>query len=403
MLGEIVARSGARKALIDEQLPGFDSLRDLERNAPEVIGELREASSALEARLPAVAATLAGLDRFAAAIAAVAGNVEAQKRARGREGALTRPRRPSRRDRRGRGTASRGPAAVTQATQLLDASISRAPRSTTPRQGPGRDRGGATARPRDGPARPRGPEPRRDHRPARGGRAARRRGLTAARATQTPDGHEARRCRPAEPPRTRRSPASAPTRGRQRQRATVDRRRGRRRGRAWIARRGVHRRRAATASAGRLARGSPRPSVTSRIARSLSRRTRTRAVERARAAEAARWRGVPRRQRRLRRLGHDRTPPGAMPAATSAAGAAVARPAPRRRVAGQSSVGSLAASCPAAAAAASWGGGGWRRHAWGSSGPSAERRLRRRPRWSELRRQLRPGWRGGGRSRGGRW
>ena len=87
MLGEIVSRCRRARALTDEQVARFQSLRDLERNAPEVIAKLREALSALETRLPSVAATLAGLDRFAAADRApVAGNaVEARSASRRRK------------------------------------------------------------------------------------------------------------------------------------------------------------------------------------------------------------------------------------------------------------------------------------------------------------------------------
>ena len=124
MLGEIVTRCRRAKALIDEQMARFQTLRDLERNAPEVIAKLHDALSGLETRLPAVTATLTGLDRFAAADRApVAGNaVEAQKRLEAAEAALTQADAALATDRAAARTAVQSAqAAVTQATQLLDA------------------------------------------------------------------------------------------------------------------------------------------------------------------------------------------------------------------------------------------------------------------------------------------
>ena len=124
MLGEIVSRSRRARALVDEQVARFESLRDLERNAPEVIAKLREALSALETRLPAVAATLAGLDQYAAADRApIAGNVaEAQKRLEAAKAALTQAEAALETDRpAARSAVQQAQAAVTQATQLLDA------------------------------------------------------------------------------------------------------------------------------------------------------------------------------------------------------------------------------------------------------------------------------------------
>jgi uncharacterized membrane protein YgcG len=124
MLGEIVARCRKARALVDEQMGRVQALRDLERNAPEVIAKLRETLSALDSRLPTATATLTDLERFAAADRApVAGNaVEAQKRIEAAKAGLTQGEAALATDRAAaRTSVQQAQAAITQATQLLDA------------------------------------------------------------------------------------------------------------------------------------------------------------------------------------------------------------------------------------------------------------------------------------------
>jgi uncharacterized membrane protein YgcG len=124
MLGEIVTRCRNAKALVDEQAARFQALRDLERNAPEVIARLRDTIAALEVRLPTASTTLAGLDGFAEADRApVAGNVvEAQKRVEAAKAALTEGEAVLGTDRAAaRTSVQQAQGAITQATQLLDA------------------------------------------------------------------------------------------------------------------------------------------------------------------------------------------------------------------------------------------------------------------------------------------
>ncbi|MCF6746492.1 TPM domain-containing protein, partial [Blastococcus sp. KM273128] len=78
MLAEILALTGAAGARLDELSAAFQQLRDLERNAPEVLAGLEPRIAALRARLPEEERRLAGVrQRYAgSAVAAVADNVQ---------------------------------------------------------------------------------------------------------------------------------------------------------------------------------------------------------------------------------------------------------------------------------------------------------------------------------------
>jgi uncharacterized membrane protein YgcG len=82
MLKEIIDRCTRAQASVTEQTQHFQQLRDLQRNAPEIIAKLPEAIDVLERRIPEAQATLDGFDVYAdSASAPVHGNiVEAQKR-----------------------------------------------------------------------------------------------------------------------------------------------------------------------------------------------------------------------------------------------------------------------------------------------------------------------------------
>lgn len=82
MLQEIIDRCTRATALVTEQTQHFGELRDLQRNAPQIIAELPASIAAVEQRIPEATSTLASMDVYAAtAIAPVHGNiVEAQKR-----------------------------------------------------------------------------------------------------------------------------------------------------------------------------------------------------------------------------------------------------------------------------------------------------------------------------------
>ena len=82
MLKEVIDRCTRATALVTEQTQHFQQLRDLQRNAPQIIAELPKSIEAVEQRIPEATSTLAGLDVYATtAIAPVHGNiVEAQKR-----------------------------------------------------------------------------------------------------------------------------------------------------------------------------------------------------------------------------------------------------------------------------------------------------------------------------------
>ena len=82
MLHEIVTRTGAAQALLDEQEQTFDQLRDLERTAPDQLAALRPVIDALRTRQAAAAALAARLvaDYAASATASIGGNSpEAEK------------------------------------------------------------------------------------------------------------------------------------------------------------------------------------------------------------------------------------------------------------------------------------------------------------------------------------
>jgi uncharacterized membrane protein YgcG len=62
---EIATRATKALALLDEQRRRVEEMRDLERRAPELLGQLREQLVAASARLPDAERTLAGLSRYA--------------------------------------------------------------------------------------------------------------------------------------------------------------------------------------------------------------------------------------------------------------------------------------------------------------------------------------------------
>jgi uncharacterized membrane protein YgcG len=82
MLREILARCERAQGLVGEQAARIDSLRDLQKTAPDVLQKLPDQVASVEARLPAADATRLRLESYAAASwAAVRGNVtEARKR-----------------------------------------------------------------------------------------------------------------------------------------------------------------------------------------------------------------------------------------------------------------------------------------------------------------------------------
>ncbi len=82
MLKEIIDRCNSATTLVTEQTKHFQDLRDLQRNAPQIIAELPKSIAAVEQRIPEATSTLAGLDVYAAtAVAPVHGNIaEAKKR-----------------------------------------------------------------------------------------------------------------------------------------------------------------------------------------------------------------------------------------------------------------------------------------------------------------------------------
>jgi hypothetical protein len=83
MLAEMLQRTAAADARLDEQAEGFDRLRDLERTAPQALDALASRATALRGRLPADEERFAALQRryAPAALAPVADNL-AQARAR---------------------------------------------------------------------------------------------------------------------------------------------------------------------------------------------------------------------------------------------------------------------------------------------------------------------------------
>lgn len=65
LVDEIAGRATKTLALLEEQRRRVDEMRDLERRAPELLGQLREQLVAASARLPDAERTLAGLTRYA--------------------------------------------------------------------------------------------------------------------------------------------------------------------------------------------------------------------------------------------------------------------------------------------------------------------------------------------------
>jgi hypothetical protein len=83
MLAEIISRCEAANAKLDDQAEDFDRLRDLERNAPQVLAEVEQRAEQARARVVAAQGTLQTLDaRFTeSALAAVTDNdAEAMER-----------------------------------------------------------------------------------------------------------------------------------------------------------------------------------------------------------------------------------------------------------------------------------------------------------------------------------
>jgi uncharacterized membrane protein YgcG len=82
MLKEIIERCTRAKETVTEQTDHFRALRDLQRNAPQILEQLPGTIDQLEGRIPDAQSTLAGLDAYAdSTSASVHGNVvEAQKR-----------------------------------------------------------------------------------------------------------------------------------------------------------------------------------------------------------------------------------------------------------------------------------------------------------------------------------
>ncbi|HET8572105.1 MAG TPA: TPM domain-containing protein, partial [Candidatus Limnocylindria bacterium] len=82
MLKEIIERCTRAKETVTQQTDHFRALRDLQRNAPQILEQLPGTIDQLEQRVPDAQSTLAGLDAYAdSASASVHGNVvEAQKR-----------------------------------------------------------------------------------------------------------------------------------------------------------------------------------------------------------------------------------------------------------------------------------------------------------------------------------
>ncbi len=81
MLTEIVTRCEDANERLDAQAAAFDRLRDLERNAPQLIGEVEQKVGAAESRLGQTVATIQSLDsRYAdSALAPISANPEQAK------------------------------------------------------------------------------------------------------------------------------------------------------------------------------------------------------------------------------------------------------------------------------------------------------------------------------------
>ena len=105
LLTAILQRTSAANAALDAEAERFDKLRDLERNAPEVLSKLEQQLSELEARRPEAERVLAELAKeyAAAALAPVAAAPDGGRRSHGRS--------PASRSRRAARTSPRGAAA----------------------------------------------------------------------------------------------------------------------------------------------------------------------------------------------------------------------------------------------------------------------------------------------------
>ncbi len=80
MIQEIIERCQRAQGAVDEQREAVERLRDLEKNAPQVLAALPASIDEVERRLPAAQESLARLDRYAqASWKAVAGNVDAAR------------------------------------------------------------------------------------------------------------------------------------------------------------------------------------------------------------------------------------------------------------------------------------------------------------------------------------
>ena len=126
MLTEIITLTQAASDRLDAEAERFDELRELERNAPELLAGLTTRLGALESRVPGVEATLAGLTATYAgsAVASVVDNVQQSgERITFAKGEVAEGNREVEAGNRGKAAvAIRGAEeAVGQADQLLDA------------------------------------------------------------------------------------------------------------------------------------------------------------------------------------------------------------------------------------------------------------------------------------------
>ncbi len=94
MLGEILERTKRAQAALDAQIERIERLRDLERDAPQIVEKLPDQIAAVEARLPSAETALGTLGAYADSVRApVHGNVEeARKGLAGARASLDRAR-----------------------------------------------------------------------------------------------------------------------------------------------------------------------------------------------------------------------------------------------------------------------------------------------------------------------